>query len=301
MIAADLEQLGDDTGVAEALRLVGALAAIAGDEARAMTAARAALDAARRTGDKVLVGRCQTIVSLNLINSSTSLSMTAAEIQAMVDEGVARLQTAIMRLDLASVLAAMGHFDTARAAVDSAEKDIVEIGHTDGATDWIRGDIDMLDDRPAAAAEHYRRVRDLQDGSGETWTRAQLDAPFAEALCRAGRPAEALELAVLPEAPAPGDSIAIDLYGVRALATAYSGDGPSAIALARTAVALADPVLATEAGLRARLRSAEVLLMHGDADEGRRIAADVRAGYEELGHVVGATRAAALAAAPGET
>ncbi len=196
-----------------------------------------------------------------------------------------------------AVLEAMrGRFEAAREILASGRATLEELGLTLELQESAMhtGIVELLDDRPEAAAEQLRRARDGFESLGVLPGAAQAAALLARALVeQGGHDAEAIDQTRFAEENC-GENLktTITWCSVRAQALARQGESEEAIELGRRAVRLAEPTDALADKADAAMALAGALLHAGDEQEAREVAAAARELYGMKGHTIGEQRAA---------
>jgi tetratricopeptide (TPR) repeat protein len=303
--AVELAKLADAAGAAKAHAVHASALARLGRVAETEAALDRALAAAREAGDTrrataVLAGaplaalwgpspvarasgRCLDVVRvLRITTSATTVEATSLRCQAVLE-------------------ALRGRTDAARRMLASARRSLEELGHRHGllSTEMFAGLVELLADEPTAAEKALQRAHEgfLELGAGAD--AGQAAALRARAVMAQGRTAEAEQLTIDSERLGGADlKTAIAWRAVRAEALARRGAIDDALALARAAVALAEPTDALLDQADTHVAMATILQLAGRTDEAGASVARAADLYERKGATVPAQRAHALLSAP---
>ncbi len=302
--ASALAELGDRGGEAKGFHVaaainarLGRIAAVEDALDRALGAGRAAGDRRRTTavlavapraalwGPSPVVrasGRCLDVVRI--------LRMTA---------GNRHVEAVALRCQ--AVLEAMrGRAEAAREILAAGRATLEELGLSLelNETAIYAGIVELLAGDPVEAIRLLRAARQGFQSLGVAAGAAQAAALLARALVAQGdSDQDALEQTMFAEEHAGEDlQTTIIWCSARGEALARMGDCEQALSFARRAVALAEPTDALADKGDASLALARVELAAGNEGAARRAAGQAKAWYEAKGHVVGAERAARLAA-----
>ncbi|MDQ1373412.1 MAG: hypothetical protein QOJ09_750, partial [Actinomycetota bacterium] len=303
--ADELSKLADAAGAAKAHSVHAAALARLGRVAECEMALDRALAAAREAGDSrrataVLAGaplaalwgpspvarasgRCLDVVRvLRITTSATTVEATSLRCQAVLE-------------------ALRGRTDAARRMLGAARSSLEELGHRHGllSTDMFSGLVELLADDAAAAEAILRTAHAGFRELGVDVDAAQAAALLARALLAQGRAEEAEALTFESERLGGADiKTAISWRAVRAEALAQRGAVDEALALARAAVALAEPTDALLDQADTHLALATVLQIAGRAAEAVASASRAAELYERKGATVLAERATGLLGRP---
>ncbi|MEY2567023.1 MAG: hypothetical protein QOE35_1552 [Actinomycetota bacterium] len=299
--AAQLSKLADAAGAAKAHAVHAAVLARLGHVGDCEVALDRALAAAREAGDTrrataVLAGaplaalwgpspiarasgRCLDVVRvLRITTSATTVEATSLRCQAVLES-------------------LRGRTDAARRMLASARSSLEELGHRHGllSTEMFAGLVELFADDPVAAERELRAAHDGFVELGVGADAGQAAALLGRALLAQGRVEEAEALTVESERLGGADmKTAIAWRAVRAEALARRGAVDEALALARAAVALAEPTDALLDQADTHLALATVLQLAGRNEEGATEATRAAELYERKGATVLAQRAALL-------
>jgi class 3 adenylate cyclase/ketosteroid isomerase-like protein/predicted ester cyclase len=260
------------------------LAARRADDRRRITAVLAAAPRAALWGPSPVVrasGRCLDVVRI--------LRMTP---------GNGHVEAVALRCQ--AVLEAMrGRPEAAREILDAGRTTLEELGLTLELHELAlhAGIVELLAVDAGAAETLLRGAREGFASLGVAVGAAQAAALLARALVEQGRDSEAIAETEFAEEWAGGDlKTTITWCGVRAEALARRGSVNEALAVARRAVALAEPTDALADKADADMALARVLFAAGRIDEARRTAWAAHDLYTAKDHAVGAREAGELAA-----
>jgi tetratricopeptide (TPR) repeat protein len=293
-VLAELEDLGDDEGMAAVLLLLGVINVNRFEQSAAHF--QGALAAAERIGDR----RATTFAagSLGLI---TAFGPVAAA------EGIERCRTLRRRvadhpiasatlLRYEAVLHAMqGRIDEARALHADGLRAIDDLGNhwASANTAWSHSALELLGGAPERAEAAARASLELFREMGATNPGSSAAAFLAVALVRQGRHEEALRYADLAAAWAAPDDIAsqVGQLGARAHALAARAELEHAEAAAREAVRLSERSDDISQRGDALVDLATVLDRAGRVSEAATALRDAIALYGRKGNLVSAARA----------
>jgi tetratricopeptide (TPR) repeat protein len=155
-----------------------------------------------------------------------------------------RLAEALILLDEAMMLAAVGRQDDARSAADRAERTFADLGQRRWLemSKAIQGEIARREGNLDRAEGLLRSVHGFFRDQGDANNALQLATDLAEVLCDMGRFEEADRLAseVARDAAADDLEVQVAWRSVRARASTGVGRAPSAITFAEEAASIAD-------------------------------------------------------------
>ena len=259
-----LEQIGDESGLAHAWRLLGDVHHKKGDYAGTAKAFARAFDHAGRSGN-----RHERFASLAVLGASMLWGPTPADegirrFNAIREEvgGEAPFEAAALR-PLGGFHAFRGEVDEGRRLVDRSRAILEELGFrwalaaipfASGAIERLAGDLD-------AAEREFRTGVELWAGMGERGAHATMLGELADVLYEQGRYPEAAEASALALDLASPDDLEDRVLGraARAKTLARRGDFAAANRLAREIVSLTDGTDGYSIRTRAILALAEVL------------------------------------------
>jgi class 3 adenylate cyclase/tetratricopeptide (TPR) repeat protein len=289
----ELTTLGDEGGMARALRLLLILAGNAGHYDEAATTAEQLIVHAERAGDQRLVRRGAAVYASAAVLGSTPVTEAMAECLRLVEQvrGDRRAEATIEGA-LAQLHAMRGDFDAARAAYGRGQEALRDLGASrDSASTSIESaKVELLaGDLARAEAELRRDYADLE-AMGERYFRSTIAALLARVLALQDRVDEAEKfLDVTLEIGDPDDAeLQVLLRSTKARLAARRGRAADAAALAAEAVALA----AETSDLRLRADALRELGVakadSGQPDEAGGPLSEALRLYEEKGDVVSA-------------
>jgi class 3 adenylate cyclase/tetratricopeptide (TPR) repeat protein len=302
------EALGDDLNLANAWRLRAFIDAAVGRLTAARDAAEHAIAIARQAGYERLEGRALRLHCFILDWGPTPMSEVVEHTQHALAWARARGTHGLEKDSLnvlARVAARRGDFGGARnllARIRSIKSDLGEslLNEPSVADALTAASIELLDDRPRAAAEVLSRHgdrADTRDGPLDAiWPHPIVVAMLARALLALGRNQEAEDLTRRCEELATRSQLdaQIKWRELRAVALARRGELLEAEHLARAAVELAQRSEQTESQAQAFADLAEVMQIAGRAGEARAPLERALELYGKRGNLVMAERTGAL-------
>jgi class 3 adenylate cyclase/tetratricopeptide (TPR) repeat protein len=288
----ELEQLGDDLGLAKTWRRIADLHWLQNHWDEQQVALERAIAHARRAGDER-----EAAVSLMRLPMALYYGPLAARDARLRAEEIleqaegARMVEASALVCLAGLEAMSGRFDEARELLARGRGIAEELG----LRVWIGGysllasDIEILVGDPAAAETELRRGYDVLEEIGERGVLARVAAALARALFEQGQDDEAGRLAERSASLGSADVAArISLEAVRARLLARRGDTEAAEALARDALRLAAATDDTNQHARVLLDLAHILELRGRNGEAAGAVRQAVSLFERKGNVVSA-------------
>ncbi|MEA3055520.1 MAG: hypothetical protein QOD30_952, partial [Actinomycetota bacterium] len=286
---------GDDIGVAKAESVHAVALAGLGQVAACEAALDRSLAAARRAGDQRRANVVLAIAPRAALWGPSPVARASGRCLDVIR--VLRItswapQVEAQALRCQAVLEAMrDRPDAARRMLDSARATFTDLGHRLGLleTAMFAGQVELLADQPAAAEAHLREAIAGFDALDARVASAQATALLARALLDLDRLDEAEAIA---DPALAGDDLkaSIGLLGVSAEVLARRGDVEEGLALARRAVALAEPTDALVDHADARLALARVLERAGRTTDAQAELGRARDLYDTKGSVVGVRR-----------
>jgi tetratricopeptide (TPR) repeat protein len=294
--AATLERLGDDAGVASALRLAGQLHGWLGRGAVAEELWLRALEHAERAARPLVV----TDILAWLCWSTWWGPLPT-------DEGTRRLEGILARRELSrkveaaavtlrgSVKAMRGAFDEGRADVSAGRAMFVELGQRMNwaGTGMVAADVELLAARPDRAEELLRESRETFRGAAaESGYVATIVGMLSEAAFQQDRHDEALALADETTGMASPDDYEprVRSLAVRARVLVRRGDVEAARRLAREALGLTEPTDSLTTRALAHLALADVEHVAREPESERAALAEALRLSEQKGDLVTAGR-----------
>jgi len=298
----ELEELGDDSGLAKAWHLLSEPSVFACRWGERAAALERALEHARLAGDTREAARLAASLMQAVQFGPTPVDPAIERAHLFLREMEGdRLVTASILSSLAVLLAMRGQFADARREWLQARALWDELGMVhwravcalDGST------IELLAGDASAAERELRTGYTMLVEMGETSFRPTLASYLAAVLAQEGRFAEAEEFGQFAESHASEDDIVTHVMWrvAQAQAQASAGEASEALRLAAEAVELAEPTDFLDLQATALVALARVLKEAGSA-EAATAAARAQAVYDRKGNRAGAKQAA-LAAAPG--
>jgi class 3 adenylate cyclase/tetratricopeptide (TPR) repeat protein len=298
----ELEELGDDAGLAKAWRLISDVHVWSSRFGERAEALERALQHARRVPE----GDADTDAYTGLLAQALHWGPTPApagiarcrELLAGAEDNAAL--SASVKATLGAMLASQGSLDEARSlyreSVELHEK--LGLRFRAAVTAMLGAEIEVLAGDEEAAERELRTAYETLEAMGESGNRAFLSAYLALRLAAQGRDEDAWRFArIAEEIGEPGDAFAEVLVGTAAARLHLrTGQQERAEARARQALELAQstdsPMLQTTA-LRAL---AAVLESAGETAEARMLLERALQVFEEKGNLVEARRLAAVLA-----
>ncbi len=303
----ELEELGDDLGLAKAWRLLSDGHVFACRwEARAEALERALFHARRAPEAKP---EASTVVGL--LAQALHYGPTPAESAILRCEGFlgeARDDLALraaVSATLGPLLAMQGRFDEARAAYAESVALNERLGlklrrlafaHSGAEIELLSGDL-------VAAERELRLAYDGLEEIGESGARAVIAAALADVLLTEGRVDEALQFVRTAAGLAEPEDVAAQalLRATQARALVRTGDAARAERLAAEAVELAEPTDSPALKAAAALALAEVLQAEGRASEAAALVGRALDLYAQKGNLVAAEQLELVLARPAPT
>jgi class 3 adenylate cyclase/tetratricopeptide (TPR) repeat protein len=294
--AAILSAQGDDVGVAHAESVQATALAGLGQIAACEAALDRSLAAARRAGDTRRANAVLSIAPAAALWGPSPIARASGRCLDVVR--VLRITSWAPHVEAhalrhQAVLEAMrDRAEAARRMLATAKQTFTDLGHRLGLLEVAmnEGLVELLDDDAAAAEAPLRRAVEGFEALGVRVSAARATALLARAVLELDRLDEA---EVLADPLLAGDDLkaSIGLLGVAAEVLARRGDASEAEALARRAVALAEPTDALVDHADARLSLASVLTVAGKYDDAERERERARDLYQTKGATVGLRRA----------
>jgi predicted ATPase/class 3 adenylate cyclase len=295
-LIASLEELGDESGLARAWRLVSDHHWTRSRFAAADEALARAISHARRAGDQREVAECLG----RYVGSGAFGPAHISEVERRCREllafpgGVGDREAPALRA-LAMVRAMEGRFDEARELAGRARAVLEEFGFRLRAA-WVSetlGSIEMLAGDPVAAEGAFRSGFEAMVEMGEQGFQATAAAELAHALVEQGRLDEASRFASLSEASAADDDVASQVLwrSARAKILAATRAASGAESFAREAIAIVQETDDLNAHADTLADLAVVLVSSGRSEEASDVLDQATRLYESKGNLVGAEAA----------
>jgi tetratricopeptide (TPR) repeat protein len=295
----ELEGLGDDVGLAKAWWLLSEEHGFACRwEARAEALERA-LEHARRAGDRRQYATLVGLLGQALLYGPTHVDSAIFRCEGFLDEARNDRTVEAGTLSVLAVLRAMqGEFDEARRLWSAAAEIYEDLGlrYRRAARSLLPATIELLADDPNAAVAELRDGYQTLAAMGERGVRSTLAAFLADALCTAGRYAEAEEFARVSAELAASDDLVSQIMWrcAQTIVLVQRGDLERAETLALEAERLAAQTDSADLLPAALLSRAEALRASRRLEEGVRLIERAESLYGRKGNVVAARKAASL-------
>jgi len=241
----ELEELGDELGLAKAWRRIADVQWMANRWSEQARALERALEHAQRAGDDREAAGALMRMPMSFYYGPMPVTDAMARAEALLERAQSsRVVQSTALVCLAGLHALAGDFEEARRLLAQGRAISDELGFRVWVAGFslLAGDIEMLADDPAAAERELRRGSEALGAMGERGLLATVAAELARAVCAQGRYEEAERLTrVTEELARPLDVAAqISWHVVRATSLAGRGELESAEALARDAVRAAE-------------------------------------------------------------
>ncbi len=294
----ELEELGDDLGLAKAWRLLSEAHVLVCRWGKRAGALERALEYAARGDDPREVATLRSWLVQTLQYGPTPVDQALERVHALLAEAEGdRLVRASILSSLAVLHAMREQFDAARSSWAQARDLWDELGMTArrGVRSIDAATIELLAGDPDAAVRELQLGDRMLEEAGDRYVRPTVAAFLAAALAEAGRDEQAELLARFAEQEGWDDDVVTQVMWrlARAEVRSRAGEPAEAERLAREAVERARPTDFLDLQAAALLVLAQVLRDAGSPDA-TRVAAEARAVYERKGNRAGARRAAAL-------
>jgi class 3 adenylate cyclase/tetratricopeptide (TPR) repeat protein len=292
-----LEELGDDTGLAKAWWLLSEAHSIACRWQDRAEALERALEHARKVGGS-MPATYIALLAQALYYGPTPVDEASARCEKLAAEAEGNITVeAALKSVLAGLLAMRGDFAEARAHWARAEAIYDELGlrFTRAARSLIAAEIELLAGDGAEAISELERGYELLDAMGERGVRSTVAAILARTLASQGRYDEADRYARISEELAASDDLVTHAAcrGARAEVLAHRGETAAAEELALGALAIAEETDFLDLQARAQLSLAAVLRAAGRDGEAEDALARAAVIFERKGNVVASRSAAA--------
>ncbi len=237
----ELEELGDELGLAKAWRRIADVQWMVNRWSEQEQALERALEHARRAGDDREAAGALMRMPMSFYYGPMPVAEAMARAEALLERAQSsRVVQSTALVCLAGLHALAGDFDEARRLLAQGRAISDELGFRVWVAGFslLAGDIEMLADDPAAAERELRRGSEALGAMRERGLLATVAAELAAAVCAQGRYEEAKRLTrVTEELARPLDVTAqISWHIVRATSLAGQGELESAEALARDAL-----------------------------------------------------------------
>jgi class 3 adenylate cyclase/tetratricopeptide (TPR) repeat protein len=270
---AELERLGDDRALAEALLLTAKVRAWLGDVSGSDAAYEQAMERAERIGDRRIVVEACGWLAWNLLTgplpADQGLVRTGELRERFGGEPVAALWLDVVD---AGLTAMCGRVDEGARLLDLAVAHAGELGMPfmgAAALSEVGYYVEYVADRPAEAERVVRSGYESLAAMGERGMLSTRAAFLADSLYRLGRLDEAASFVEEAAALGASDDLMTDVVclAVRAKILARRGDGEEAEQLARRGVAIVERTEWLDQHARCLADLAEVLSLAGKGEE----------------------------------
>jgi class 3 adenylate cyclase/tetratricopeptide (TPR) repeat protein len=289
-----LEDLGDDLGLAKAWWLKSEVYVNACHWGERAAALERALEHARRSGDAAEVATITSLLAQALYYGPTPVPEAVERCgQYLAEHPANRSLEASMTGVLAGLRAMQGDFDEARTLQARAREIHEELGQRFriAARSLVGAEIEQLAGRTSEAVSILRWAFETLREMGATSIMSTTAAFLADALCLDGKNDEAAEIAKVSEEHAAAADVVTQVLWRTARARAEGGE--TGQELARQALAMAGSTDYPDLEARALTSLAEIL---GPGEEASGLVADARGLYERKGNVAAVARLQAAAA-----
>ncbi len=297
-VVPELEQLGDDLGLAKAWWLLSEPHVIACRWGARAEALERGLEHARRAGDRRLQATLTGLLAGALLSGATPVDEATARCEAFLSEKISRSIEASSLSALSALRAMAGDIEEGRQLWARASAIYEELGlrHRRAMRSLIPARIALLAGNPQAAVRELRYGDELLAEMGDRGARATLTAYFADTLYAAGQLDEAYAVTELSEELSASDDIVTQAMWrcARAKVLADRGDLEAADALSLEAARLAEPTDFPDLQAATLLARAHVLRALGRPDDAAALVERARELYERKGNVAAAEQASAL-------
>jgi tetratricopeptide (TPR) repeat protein len=279
------EEAGDEASLARALADLATIHWVEGNAGAMLEAAERALVHARSSGSRRATAEAAPLIAFALHRGRVPLDEALRRLdETRTELRDDRLAQALLLLDEAVMLAAVGRSGDARAAADSARETFADLGQRRWLemSKTIQAEIARREGLPDRAEGLLRSVHHFFRDQGDANNALQIAAALADVLCDMGRFEEADLLAAEVARDAPPDDLEVQVAwrSVRARTRTGSGDPAGAVPLAEEAAAIADSTDFVLLQAEAHQTLAEALLAAGRTDEATRSLAAAIERYE---------------------
>jgi tetratricopeptide (TPR) repeat protein len=293
------EDVGDESGLAEACLLLGKFETWLGRSAAADAAFAEAAAHARRAGDRPAESRSLAWLGVTLPHNDLPARVAIDRANEILESAADdRTVQATLLTCRANLFAMQGRFDEARRDFAAGRDLLQELG---AMLDWAGtasngGTINLLAGAPDAAEDLLRGALEVLHGMGETGYTSTLQAQLAQALYVQERYDEAQEATELSERAAARDDLDSQVRWrcVRAKLLARQGKTSAAETMAREATKLVEHTDMADLYADALSDLAEVYGMAERSEEETACLQEALRVYEARENLVGADRARSL-------
>ena len=268
------QEAGDEADLAAALADLATIHWVAGDARAMLDAAERALDHARACGSRRATAEAAPLIAFALHRGVVPLDEALDRLETtrgqLRDD---RLAVALISLDEAVMLAAVGRIDDAQATADRARRTFADLGQRRWLemSDAVAAEIARTEGRLEQAEGLLRAVHAFFRDQGDANNALQIVVALADVLCDLGRFEEADLLAAEVARDAAEDDLEVQVAWrtVRARAKTATGDATGAVTLAEEARRIAgstDFVLMQAEAARAHATALEGAGRHDEAE-----------------------------------
>jgi class 3 adenylate cyclase/tetratricopeptide (TPR) repeat protein len=266
------QEAGDEASLAGALADLATIHWVEGNAEAMLDAAENALVHARSSGSRRATAEAAPLIAFALHRGRVPLDEALQRLEeTRVELRDDRLAEALLLLDEAMMLAAVGRAADARAAADRARQTFADLGQRRWLemSKAIQAEIARREGRLDQAEGLLRSVHLFFQDQGDANNALQIAASLAEVLCDMGRFEEADLLAAEVARDAPPDDLEVQVAwrSVRARTRTGGGDPSGAVPLAEEAAAIADSTDFVLLQAEAHRSLAEALVGVGRADD----------------------------------
>jgi class 3 adenylate cyclase/predicted ATPase len=291
----ELEELGDELGLAKAWRRIADVHWMVNHWSEQAQALEQALVHARRAGDEREAAGALMRLPMSLYYGPMPVPEATARAQAILEQAQgARVVQSTALVCLAALHAMSGRFEEARPLLAQGRAISDELGFRVWVAGFslAAGDIELLADDPVAAERELRRGYEALETMGERALLATVAAELARAVCAQARYEEAEQLtSVSEELARPLDvSAQIAWRTVRATCIAARGELADAEAVAREALRAAEQTDDLNRQARVLVALADIVRPAGREAEAASLEEQALALFERKGNVVLAER-----------
>jgi class 3 adenylate cyclase/tetratricopeptide (TPR) repeat protein len=272
----ELEQLGDDRGLALAWNALHLVHVGECNAAAMSVAAERSLFYARRAGARRLEQDALEGAAMATWMGETPAQAAISRLEQVLAEVVTasnRLGEGFLWMGLGDLHSQQGDHSEARRFAARALTRFEELGLAQQAAGltMFSGEIEFRAGDVAAAESQLRPAHERLEAIGEKGARCGVAARLAEALYRQDRLDEAERFTYVSEEAAASDDVTAQIWwrGVRAKVLARRGDGSTALRLAHEAVELSEPSDHLIMKAQAYEALGETLRLLGNLDEAR--------------------------------
>jgi tetratricopeptide (TPR) repeat protein len=292
----ELEQIGDESGLAHAWRLLGDVHLKNGDYGGAVEASARAFEHAAGAGNRHERFASLAVLGVLMLIGPTPVDEGIRRLNALREEveDEAPLEAAVLR-PLGGFLALRGDVDEGRRLVDRSRAILEDLGFrwALAAISYVSTGIERLAGDLDAAEREARKGAELWSERGERGSHSDMLSELADVLHEQGRYAEAAEASVLAlDLAWSGEDLESGVLSraAHAKTLARSGELEEAERLARETVALTEGTDGYAVRTRALVALAEVLELAGRPGEALPPARELLRLCDAKGDVISARR-----------